>query len=71
MFGLPGLLCTVSCSIGEGGSPMEVYGPAGLRKMLRTNLNLARSQLQFKYVVHELHHDIKPGDFDGMVCLLK
>lgn len=52
---------------GEGSAPVEVFGPVGLRKMLRTNLNLARSQLQFKYMVHELHHDVGPGDYDGMV----
>lgn len=67
MFGLPGLLCTISASLSENSPPLEVYGPLGLRQMIRTNLNLARSQLQFQYVVHELDHDIKPGDYDGMV----
>ena len=68
MFGLPGLMSTISASFTADGPTIEVYGPIGLRQMLRTNLNLARSQLQFSYVVHELHHDIEPGDYDGMVC---
>lgn len=69
VFGLPGLLCTISASAVEESAPLEIYGPVGLRQMLRTVLNLARSQLQFKYMVHELYHDIHPGDYDGMVRL--
>lgn len=67
VFGLPGLLCTISGSHTEDSPPIELYGPIGLRKMLRTTLNLARSQLQFQFKVNELHHDIHPGDYDGMV----
>ena len=67
VFGLPGLLCTISAGRSEDGPPLEIFGPFGLRKMLRTNLNMARSQLQFWYKVNELHHDIHPGDYDGMV----
>lgn len=66
VFGLPGLLCTISAGANEDATPLELYGPVGLRQMLRTVLNLARSQLQFRYTVHELHHDIHPGDYDGM-----
>ena len=65
---MPGLLCTISAGMNEDSVPLEVYGPVGLRQLLRTVLNLARSQLQFRYKVHELHHDIHPGDYDGMVC---
>ena len=70
VFGLPGLLCTLSGGRGEDSTPLEVFGPVGLRMMLRINLNLARSQLQFKYMVHELLHDVGPGDYDGMVSVV-
>ena len=69
MFGLPGLMCTIGASGDESRPPLEIYGPVGLRQMLRTVLNLSRSQLQFDYQVHELHHDIHPADYDGMVRL--
>lgn len=69
VFGLPGLLCTIGATSLVGDSaPLEIYGPVGLRMMLRTVLNLSRSQLQLKYLVHEFYHDIHPGDYDGMVC---
>lgn len=67
MFGVPGLMCTLSASLSGEGPPLEVYGPVGLRQFIRVALNLARSQLEYSYVVHELHCDIHPGDYDGRV----
>ena len=55
MFGLPGLMCTVSQTCGTENRPVvELYGPQGLQRYLRTSLELSRSQLGYNYVVHEL-----------------
>ena len=46
---------------------MELYGPLGLRKFVRTSLHLSRSILGFQLAIHELCHDRQPGDIDGIV----
>ncbi|XP_072289763.1 zinc phosphodiesterase ELAC protein 1-like [Eucyclogobius newberryi] len=58
VFGLPGLLCTVSLNTPPD-SPqrprcVDIYGPRGLRHFLRVTLGLTASQLLFPYAVHEL-----------------
>lgn len=56
LFGLPGLLCTLSNNAGESKSDflLEIFGPHGLRRYIRECLSLSRSMLNFSYVVHEL-----------------
>ena len=70
MFGLPGLLCTLSASLSEESPPLEVYGPVGLRQFVRVALNIARSQICYQYSVHELCHDVDPADYDGLVRMV-
>lgn len=54
VFGLPGLLCTLSMN-NRPKTLMEIYGPRGLRKFLRTTLQLSWTQFEFDFVVHELN----------------
>lgn len=53
LFGLPGLMCTIGQNIVEN-KVVELYGPVGLRRFVRTTLELSRSMVTYKYVVHEL-----------------
>uniref|UniRef100_A0A3P8RYV7 ElaC ribonuclease Z 1 n=1 Tax=Amphiprion percula TaxID=161767 RepID=A0A3P8RYV7_AMPPE len=58
LFGLPGLLCTVSLNTNSDPQQklnfVDIYGPRGLRHFLRVTLGLTGSQLLFPYAVHEL-----------------
>lgn len=53
LFGLPGLLCTVSLNSNpdpqQRPGRVDIYGPRGLRHFLRVTLGLTGSQLLFPY----------------------
>lgn len=53
IFGLPGLMCTIGQNIVEN-KKLEIYGPIGLRRFLRTSLELSRSLVTYPYSVNEL-----------------
>ncbi|CAH1405960.1 unnamed protein product [Nezara viridula] len=54
LFGLPGFMCAIGCFERADEFVLELYGPLGLRRYVRESLNLSRSPLNYKYVVHEL-----------------
>jgi len=60
LFGLPGLLCTLSASASP--SPLILYGPLGLREFIETTLRISHSWLSFKYEIIELI----PNSYDGI-----
>ncbi|XP_005995229.1 zinc phosphodiesterase ELAC protein 1 isoform X1 [Latimeria chalumnae] len=57
LFGLPGLLCTVSLQASSNVNkqqPVDIYGPVGLRKFLRMSMEISQPQLLYPYAVHEI-----------------
>ncbi|XP_030273697.1 zinc phosphodiesterase ELAC protein 1 [Sparus aurata] len=71
LFGLPGLLCTVSLNTNPDSqqSPncVDIYGPRGLRHFLRVTLGLTASQLLFPYAVHELEPTTDQSPEEGQL----
>jgi ribonuclease Z len=53
-FGLPGLLCLMGQDRDHNSPPLEIYGPEGLRKWLRTCVRYSISRIVPPYRVHEL-----------------
>ncbi|XP_028409677.1 zinc phosphodiesterase ELAC protein 1-like [Dendronephthya gigantea] len=54
LFGLPGLLCTISLNSPDGRSAVHLYGPKGLGHYLTSALTTSGSFLSFSCVIHEL-----------------
>ncbi|XP_007548196.1 zinc phosphodiesterase ELAC protein 1-like [Poecilia formosa] len=73
LFGLPGLLCTVSLNtnpdVEQSLKCVDIYGPRGLRKFLRVTLGLTGSQLLFPYAVHELQPTPDQSPEEGQLSL--
>lgn len=71
LFGLPGLLCTVSLNTNPEPQQklkcVEIYGPRGLRHFLRVTLGLTGSQLLFPYAVHELEPTADQSPEEGQL----
>lgn len=44
---------------------MQIYGPSGLRKFVRVNLQLTLTELRGRYAVHEL---LGPADEPSISC---
>ncbi|MBA1434977.1 ribonuclease Z [Bombilactobacillus bombi] len=53
IFGLPGLLS--SRSFQGGGTPLDLYGPVGIKKFIQTTLNLSDSHLGYPINYHEIN----------------
>ncbi|CAM9190123.1 unnamed protein product [Chrysoparadoxa australica] len=54
-FGLPGLMCLMGQDKGrDANTPLEIYGPEGLRMYLRVALRYSYSKIAPPYQVHEL-----------------
>eukprot|EP00742_Colponemidia_sp_Colp-10_P006042 GILJ01006466.1.p1 GENE.GILJ01006466.1~~GILJ01006466.1.p1 ORF type:complete len:391 (-),score=45.87 GILJ01006466.1:72-1244(-) len=70
-FGLPGLMCTLTNSIGNGAGDavenrvMHIYGPCGTRSYIRNALRSSFSHLGFQFKVHELHLPTDAGTDDS------
>lgn len=73
LFGLPGLLCTVSLNTNPDPQQnlpcVDIYGPQGLRHFLRVTLGLTGSQLLFPYAVHELEPTSDQSPEEGQLSL--
>lgn len=59
-YGLPALICTMSMTMSsEISETLEIYGPANLRRWLRSTFQLTYATFQRKYRVNEF---LSPGD---------
>ncbi|XP_042213110.1 zinc phosphodiesterase ELAC protein 1-like [Homarus americanus] len=81
IFGLPGLLCTISSQMGlveeqvkkKGPPIIEIFGPFGISRFITTALTLSQSPLLYQFRVHELvpeevQHTQGGEDFRVDIC---
>ncbi|XP_033105871.1 zinc phosphodiesterase ELAC protein 1-like [Anneissia japonica] len=66
LYGLPGFLNTISFGTIEDRDPIELYGPTGLRRYVRTSMDVSRSQLNYPLIINELQitDDMLPEDWE-------
>eukprot|EP01080_Neovahlkampfia_damariscottae_P005411 gene5411-9224_t len=68
IFGLPGLLCTISGNNPEERTILPIFGPVGLRKFLRTTMALSDSHLSFKLQIFEIvPPEMKDEDLEELI----
>lgn len=55
--GIPGMICTISCSRRQGHSsadtPFHIYGPSGLAAYVETLLGVSETYVEVPIIVHE------------------
>ena len=68
VFGLPGLLCTISQGNSDENRVVDIYGPHGLRKYLLTSLDMSSSVPACQFNIHELipkENQFPPGSLQS------
>ncbi|KAF1296952.1 ribonuclease Z [Enterococcus sp. JM4C] len=71
IFGLPGLLS--SRSFQGGGSPLEIYGPKGIEKYIRTSLAVSQTRLGYPLKFIEIEKEgtlFSDAEFSVICCRL-
>ncbi|MCT2901618.1 ribonuclease Z [Lentilactobacillus buchneri] len=63
IFGLPGLLS--SRSFQGGNTPLDIYGPKGIKEYVNVSLKISESRLSYKINFHELPKDTDSKIFEG------
>lgn len=61
-YGLPPLMCTLSMLGDTVTEPLEIFGPANLRRWLRSTFRFTYADFSRKYRVHEFLHPHDPVD---------
>lgn len=69
VFGLFGLLCTSTATSAPERPPIDIYGPLGLRRLVREALRLSDSHLGCPIRVHELVPRELPANAADLVAL--
>lgn len=54
IFGLPGFLASRSFQAGEEQTPLDIYGPIGLKSFIMTSLKISGTRLPYRIHFHEI-----------------
>jgi len=69
LFGLPGVLCTIASSRGQGAvsdQPVHVYGPKGTASFLAMMMQLSDTFLEMPVIVHEFSRTKSSMELRGL-----
>ncbi|CAM3522020.1 ribonuclease Z [Marinicrinis lubricantis] len=69
IYGLPGLL--TSRSYQGGDTPLEIYGPPGVKKYIETVLSLSEAHLDYDLIISELDRELVFEDHQFRVTMAK